>query len=219
MHRTLALGCLLATALPTSVVHPEDAPELAPGKLLVASRDLLDPNFVGTVVLLIDYDHHGAFGVIVNRRSDTLLSSVFKEVEGLAGAPYRLYEGGPVSTEELLFLVRGGAEVPERARRVVADIFVSTNTPLLEKLAAEPGGEQRFRVYSGYAGWGPAQLDREVAAGGWHVVDGEGDIVFHDKTAEIWRALLPRDPARSAGLLPPPGEHDARQHRARPRGL
>jgi len=178
-----------------SVAGEDPESRLAPGKFLVASRDLRDPNFLRTVVLLLRYDDHGAMGLIVNRPSELSASSLLPGVEGLAGRKAVVFQGGPVQLERLQLLIRTGREL-EDADRVFADVWVSESRRLLERLAGETEDRAEFRIFAGYAGWGPGQLDHEVAAGGWHVISADPDLVFRTEPAGLWEDLLPRDPTR-----------------------
>ena len=174
---------------------PVAANDLAAGKFLVASRDLTDPNFRKTVILLLSYDSHGAMGLVINRPSEVPVATVLPKIDGVEQSRSNVYVGGPVSREHMRMLVRTSDE-PANAQRVIADIFVSESRNLLERLLGESERDDRFRVYSGYAGWAPRQLDQEVARGGWHIVPADPDLVFTTTPTETWEQLLPRDPTR-----------------------
>jgi putative transcriptional regulator len=190
---------------PVSAPRPATAAEadveLAAGKLLVAKREMTDPNFAESVVLLLRYDLEGALGVIVNRRGDKRLSTLLPEIESLDGTRDTVFRGGPVTDGELFVLVRSGRPL-DGAHPVFADFHVSQSRELLERLAAAPRGDTPFRVYAGYAGWAPFQLDYEVARGDWHIVPARGEVVFADRPAEVWQRLVPRDRRRNARTLP-----------------
>ena len=162
---------------------------LAPGRLLVASRELADPNFRRTVVLLIDYGRReGAFGLVINRPSRIDLSQV------LAGDPDSrelgpVFLGGPVEPLPVTLLMRG-TESPEAAHRIFDDVHFSSSRELLEQLARQARPTADFRAYAGYAGWAIGQLEAEVSAGGWHVVDGRVSAVFDASPADVWPRLI-----------------------------
>jgi len=165
-----------------------DAP-LARGTLLVATPDLPDPNFTKTVVLVLSYGADGAMGLIVNRRTDLALPDVVPGLEVPAKPRQLVYAGGPVSPEGLLMLVRSRDEI-ENALQVFGDVWVSDSRELLERFAKKPS-KAVFRVYAGYAGWAPRQLDAEVGRGDWIVIPADGDIVFNDNPSQVWRSLVP----------------------------
>ena len=171
------------TPMPEVVQEPP-----ARGKFLIASRDLLDPNFAETVVLLVDYDSDGALGVIINRPTQTLISEVLPDVESVAERPDRVWLGGPVAQWQLVMLGRSDAGLDE-GRMVMDDLYFSASRSALEELLAEDG---EFRLYAGYAGWSPGQLDEEIDRGGWKVLPGELSMVFDQAPLDLWPELIMR---------------------------
>lgn len=212
----LLLATALVGAMPSTAREPKDEPStespgvLAPGKFLVAGRHMVDPHFTETVVLLIRYGVDGALGLVVNRPTDVRLSLVFPEVEGLEKNDGSLYEGGPVAPDSLLMLVHSKRKKdPQDSTRVLDGVFISRSAELLERMLKESGsskGSKRsrrkmgFRIYAGYAGWAPGQLESELARGDWYVVDADAETVFNESTGETWELLLPRDPLQWASL-------------------
>ena len=170
------------------------------GRFLIASRQLLDPHFAETVVLLIEYSQHGAMGVIINRPSELKLSAVLPEIEVLRQRPDTIYLGGPVTQNQLLLLIRTSSP-PEGSRLVFKDIYVSSSQAVIQRMVKNPEGEERFRVYAGYAGWAPGQLDNEIATGGWHVLRADAETVFDKSASEIWPDLIHRSSAQWVRLL------------------
>ena len=184
---------------------------LAKGKFLVASRDLTDPNFSETVVLLIDYDRYGAMGLVINRPSEVRLSTVLPEIEGLEQRTDTVYIGGPVARSQMLLLVRSGRQ-PEGSRYVFEDIYITSSRGVLERMIDDTDGGERFRVYAGHAGWAPGQLDREVSRGGWHVLQADAETVFDKAPSEIWPELI-RQSSVLWARLPAPGRNPEREAR------
>jgi putative transcriptional regulator len=170
------------------------------GRFLIASRQLLDPNFAKTVVLLLEYNKQGAMGLIINRPSEMKLSAILPEIEGLGQRPDTIYLGGPVAKSQLLLLIRTTSP-PEGSRHVFKDIHISPSQGVIERMIKKPEGEERFRVYAGYAGWGPGQLDKEIANGGWHVLRADAETVFDKSASEIWPHLIHRSSAQWVRLL------------------
>lgn len=170
------------------------------GKFLVASRQLLDPNFSKTVILLIEYHRQGAMGVIINRPTELKLSKVLPDVDGLQQRPDTIYLGGPVAKNQLLLLIRT-ASPPEGSHHVFNDIYVSSSQTVIQRMLEDPNSGDRFRVYAGYAGWAPGQLDHEISRGGWHVLQGDVETVFDKSAPEIWPALIHRSSARWVRVL------------------
>ena len=167
---------------------------LSKGKFLVASRQLIDPNFTETVVLLVEYDRSGVMGLVLNRPTEMRLSTVLPDMEGLQDLPDTVYVGGPVAKSQMLLLIRSGSK-PEDARLILDDIYVSSSRALLRKMIDDRNPGQTFRLYAGHAGWAPGQLDQEVARGGWHVLQADGATVFEKTPSEIWPELIQRSSA------------------------
>jgi len=170
------------------------------GRFLIASRQLLDPHFAETVVLLIEYNKQGAMGLIINRPSEMKLSLVLPEIEGLRQRPDTIYHGGPVAKNQLLLLIRTSSP-PEGSRHVFKDIHLSSSEGVIQRMIKNPEGEERFRVYAGYAGWAPGQLDNEIASGGWHVLRADAETVFDKSASEIWPDLIYRSSAQWVRLF------------------
>jgi len=178
------------TTTDTLAVRASSDVALAPGTFLVATRKLMDPNFARTVVLLIDYDTDGAMGVVINRETELTLSDALPELEPPEANDGTVFLGGPVSPQGLVLIVRS-AENPGHSVRVIDEVWVSHSRDLLESLVADEEGKLEFRVYAGYSGWAPRQLDAEVARGDWHILPADANTVFSDRPARVWRALVP----------------------------
>jgi putative transcriptional regulator len=158
---------------------------LAPG-LLIAVPQLLDPNFQRSVVLLLERTDQGALGVVVNRESDLLLSELCHDHEiQYSGDPdKRVRRGGPVQPEQGLVLFGSEIDDPE-ARDVISGLRVSASRETLGRLCSRKAG-CRFHCYSGYAGWGPEQLEREIQEGAWLVAAVDPQLILDSPTEELW---------------------------------
>ena len=182
----------LKTAIPRQEPGGSDSKEeLAKGKFLVASRKLRDPNFKETVVLLIDYGPDGAMGLVINRPSEIKLATVFPDIKALKERKDTIYVGGPVAVNRMLLLV-GAPLVQEASQEVTQDVYISSSWKVLERLMKDAAKEERFRIFAGYAGWAPDQLDFETSRGDWHVLKADAETVFDKKPAEIWQELILR---------------------------
>ena len=213
-----------ATAARLPLVEAEGSEEIAPGKFLVAHRDLQDPNFSRTVVLVLRHDEQGTSGLIINRPTEVKISSLLPDVDDPGERRGIVYDGGPVSRDRVVMLLRSKAKV-EESRRIFDDVHVSRSAELLRRLMQTNGARLHYRVYTGHAGWAPGQLAAEFERGDWHVRAADAEMVFDESPHEIWKMLLPRDPSRSAGLvrgeLPPVvriADLDARDERLRTAG-
>lgn len=168
----------------------------APGMLLVARRDLPDPNFHQTVVLLTAHGAGGSVGLIVNRRTRFRLSDAMPELPHVEKVEHPLFFGGPVARAQIVMLMR--REKPAgQIERVTDDIFFSADRDVLESVLARRKPASELRLYLGHAGWAPGQLGHELARGDWHVTPASAELVFADDEAALWERLIRK--------LDPPG--------------
>ena len=166
------------------------------GRLLVATPALADPNFDRAVVLLLDHDEEGSLGVVLNRPTPVGVGDVLEPWAQLAGAPQVVFQGGPVSLDSALGLAvvpgeaRDGEEgEPLGWRRVHGAIGLVDLEAPPELLAAELGS---LRIFAGYSGWGPGQLEDELVEGAWYVVESEPGDVSSPAPERLWREVLRR---------------------------
>jgi putative transcriptional regulator len=171
----------------------------AAGRFLVADHGLEDRNFSRTVVLLVAYDGTGAMGLIVNRPSQVSLQEAMPEQDFRDDVPRALYFGGPVLTGGMMVLIRSDTP-PEDAALVVDDVYISEGSAVLARIATEALDPDRVRVFAGYAGWGPAQLDNEIARGDWLVRPASGAEVFTADGERLWERVAPPRAPLTAGL-------------------
>jgi putative transcriptional regulator len=160
------------------------------GKLLVASREVADPSFAQTIVLLTRYGRNGAMGLILNRPSDIPLSVALEGMEQAKGRSDPIYIGGPVGRSGALALLRART-APSGAARVLDGFFLISNREGLAealKTNATPGS---LRVYLGYAGWSAGRLEAEITHRMWHVLSGSAGVVFDPYPGSLWRRLIP----------------------------
>lgn len=188
-------GLLLATLLATGVGGARQpgreviVRQLAAGTMLVASRNLPDPNFTDTVVLLIQYDGDGAAGLVVTRPSPVPLSRVLPDADPTGMLGTRAFVGGPVSPETVLALSRSACA---GCREVTRGVHLVNEREALRARLSEGADDRRLRVYAGYAGWSAEQLEAEVRKGAWRVVDGDAAAVFDREPETLWRRMLAR---------------------------
>ncbi len=161
------------------------------GKFLVASSTIFDPSFRETVILLVGYDETGATGLIINRPTKIPLAKVLMDVPGLEKRSDVVYYGGPVEGQRMFMLIRSDQKL-EGADRVFTNVYVSVSRNTLERMIGANKTQKQLKAYSGYAGWLPGQLSREVLRGDWYVVDADADTIFEKKESEIWRELIDR---------------------------
>ena len=186
-------------------MSPGDGPvgtgaELAPGRLLVATPQLVDPNFQHTVVLVLDADEDGALGVVLNRPSPVPVEEVLPGWGEVLSRPDVLFQGGPVGTDSALAVADlrhddGSGEEPVGFRRLfettgIVDLDTPTEimTPALDRL----------RIFAGYAGWGSGQLEAEVEEGSWYVVPAAPGDLYDADPERLWTRVLRRQPGELA---------------------
>jgi len=173
--------------------------ELAAGKILVARRELLDPHFAETVVLLVQYDQKGTVGLIINRKTKIPISKLSKELEPAKGRTDPLYVGGPVETDGIMALLRSPTKL-EDAKSVFADIYIISSKTTLEKTMTSGTAPNTFRLYVGYAGWGAGQLEVEVANDAWEVLAANAGMIFDLHPESLWRRLAEQEGLQIAAL-------------------
>ena len=163
------------------------------GRLLVAVPGMYDPNFDRTVVLVLEHTEDGAVGVVLNRPSETEVGTAIPGLGDVTAAPAVVFVGGPVVPEGALAL--GEVADPADAdgwQAVVGSVgLLDLNRGAMPPL-------RRARVFAGHAGWAAGQLEGEIAAGGWFVVDSHADDPFASDPAKLWRAVLARQQGRLA---------------------
>ncbi|MET9510484.1 YqgE/AlgH family protein [Streptomyces flavidovirens] len=174
------------------------------GRLLVASPALADPNFDRAVVLLIDHDDEGSLGVVLNRPTPVGVGDILLPWAGLAGDPGVVFQGGPVSLDSALGVaVIPGDEGPLGWRRVYGAIGLVDLEAPPELLAAALGS---LRIFAGYSGWGPGQLEEELKTGAWYVVESEPGDVSSPEPESLWRAVLRRQRSKLAMIATYPDD-------------
>jgi putative transcriptional regulator len=167
------------------------------GCLLVASPVLEDENFRRAVVLMLDHGEDGALGLVVNRPMEVDVSSVLPAWQPYTTAPGRLFQGGPVQLDSALGLVAvpGTGSGPIGVRLLIGSVgLVDLDAPP-EVIAPGLAG---LRIFAGYAGWSPGQLENEIGQGSWYVVDSEPRDAFSDRPERLWPDVLRRQRGRLA---------------------
>ena len=180
------------------------------GRLLVATPLLGDPNFRRTVVLIVEHEEiEGTLGVVLNRPTTVGVGQVLEQWTELATEPSVVFRGGPVAPNSALALalVLGKDEpvgwraldgAPALARLGLLDLDTPPGL-----LATEISN---LRVYAGYAGWSPGQLEAEIDEGAWYVLPAEPSDVFAAEPEQLWRSVLHRQDGDIAFLATYPDD-------------
>ena len=176
------------------------------GRLLLATPPLDDPNFDRTVIYVLEHHDDGALGLVLNRPSSEELAEPLGAWTELQSNPPRIFSGGPVEPEALIALARTEQPIDEEEEHLAplnADIasadLAADPTLLIDAISA-------LRVFRGYAGWGPGQLEGEIDAGAWLVLDSEPADLFSPEPEHLWRTVLRRQPGRLAWLSTAPDD-------------
>lgn len=178
--------------------------ESAPGRsrLLVSVPALGDDNFDQTVILLVEHDENGALGLVLNRPSATPVAEHLPDLAPSVAEPALFFVGGPVAVGGLLALGRRSVGAEATHSTAIAGPVVLVEPEAL--INGEVAGLDLVRLYTGYSGWGPGQLDAELTSGAWHVLDATPDDVFCVDPDQLWRSVMRRQGGRlaSQGLYP-----------------
>ena len=166
--------------------------ESVAGSLLVASPVLFDPNFARTVVLMLQHDADGSLGVVLNRPSDEPVERHLPEWVRRLEEPPVVFVGGPVEPAVAIGVIR--ADRPQEPTALSGVGLVD--------LGNDPasGAAGPVRVFSGYAGWGPGQLEAELTEGAWMVLEATTEDVFTPDPERLWGKVLRRQGGRLAML-------------------
>lgn len=168
---------------------------------------LLDPNFKRAVVLLVHHDEEGTFGLVVNQPSELSVRQVCDDLSipwcGDEAATLRI--GGPVQPETGWVVFGDGGDDFEDVHRVVEGLSVAGSLQTLREIAAAPPDRLAFLL--GYAGWGPHQLEEELAQGAWLLAPVCADVVFGVDPGEMWERVLRDLGVDPSTLVATPGVH------------
>lgn len=164
---------------------------LAPA-LLLSMPQLVDPNFARTVVLLCEHAAEGAFGLVVNRPSELSAAEAVEFSPPLeASNDLPLLIGGPVDPSRGWILTAAPPEDVE-SREVGAGLFLSASPAFLRTVLTSRPVPRRTQVFAGYAGWGPGQLDAELADSAWLIMPVELDLIFEIPHSVAWEMAIRR---------------------------
>lgn len=190
--RIILLLSVLLLFTPAVVAQDDNAiirPGLKKGMLLVASKRLLDPYFGQTVILLTQYDRRGTSGIILNRQSEIPLSSAFPEILKRLPMLENLFIGGPVASSRISLLIHSERNI-EDANEVMENIYHIDNRELFQELEFDDLEATNTRLFSGFAGWAPGQLESEMKRGDWHTWHATASIIFSQTPRELWNELI-----------------------------
>ncbi|MDE0379156.1 MAG: YqgE/AlgH family protein [Rhodospirillales bacterium] len=198
MRLLQALGLiafLAAGAATGAIAGAAQAASLA-GKVLVAHEGMPDPRFEETVIYLVNHDETGAFGLVVNKpRAAGPIATLLDQLgidageygDGVQGSVI-LHYGGPVEPERGFVLHSADYDV-DGTRQLTRGVALTDSPEVLVDIGLGRG-PRRSLVIFGYSGWGPLQLEGELARGDWKVVDADADLVLGTDHEDKWRRAL-----------------------------
>ncbi len=199
-RRTTILCLLPASAIfaAAMLLGPAAAepPEIAAltGQLLIAAPTIGDPRFSHTVILMVRHDREGAFGIVINRPVGegsvaSLLEAAGEDVSGISGS-VKIFAGGPVQ-QELGFVVHSAEYRLDETLEVDGRVAMTANRQVLRDIGHNRGPVKSLFAL-GYAGWGPGQLEGELAHHDWFTTPAEPTLIFDDDRANLWEDAMAR---------------------------
>ena len=203
----------LMSMTPANAADPEgiSSEPLKPGVFLVSSPRLRDPNFLHTVVFLVTYGKEGASGLIINRPTDVPLHQALPDIKGIEHLSKPVYFGGPVNFDRMLALLRTDAALPG-AQKVLDDVYFAADGTIVTDALRNLNADKTIRIYAGYSGWSPGQLDSEMARGDWIRREADPAAIFSEDPSQLWPAFFEKEekieirfPGRERGQIVSPG--------------
>ena len=191
-RRSLPAAALLASVLLSPVAAGPPTTESLTGQLLIASPDIGDPRFAHTVILMVKHDKDGALGITINRPVGeksiaSLLEGPGEDVSGIEGT-LRIFAGGPVQPD-LGFVVHSAEYRREDTITVDEHVAMTANRQILRDIGHHHGPVKTLFAL-GYAGWGPGQLENELARHDWFTAPEEPKLIFDDNPANLWEDAM-----------------------------
>jgi len=196
VFRSSAAAVLLAAAAALLAPAATDPPKITSltGQLLIAAPTIGDPRFAHTVILMVRHDEEGALGIVINRPVEersiaSLLEAPGEDVSGISGS-LRIFAGGPVQPE-LGFVVHSAEYRLDETLDVDGRVAMTANRQILRDIGHNRGPVKSLFAL-GYAGWGPGQLEGELARHDWFTTREEPRLIFDDDRANLWEDAMAR---------------------------
>jgi putative transcriptional regulator len=191
----LIAGFLLAASSGVAQsMRPED---LAQGKIIITPRDSPDPYFSNSVIVLAHYDQTGALGLMLHYKSDLTIQKALKSIAGAEKRTDPVFVGGPVELP-VVFALQRTKSAPTGVSHVTDDLYLMTSKQSIATALADGRPASDLRVFIGYSGWGPGQLEREVRRSGWYIFAYDESIIFDDHPDTLWNRLIAKTERRLA---------------------
>ena len=184
----LRTAALLLALIAAPAAAQQNLP--ANGLFLVAKPSLADPNFARTVVLVTQTEDASTVGVILNRPTALKLSQFLSKEFKTDNYREPIYVGGPVMQQVLIVVFRSEKPPVAAAFHVMKDVYLTMHPDNVESLLADSAA--RYRIYAGFSGWAPNQLQSEFMRDGWYVLPADEATIFNEKPEGIWEEMLKR---------------------------
>lgn len=164
------------------------------GKLLISEPFMNDPNFRRTVVLLANHNEEGSIGFVLNRSMDLKLEQIVEEFSGNPPAgragDFPVCDGGPVQRDSLFFVHTLGDAIPDSIN-ISGDLYWGGNFETVKALLHGKNiSQNEIRLFIGYSGWGPGQLQEEIKRNSWLVAPASIDVVMTNDWNKLWKEVL-----------------------------
>ena len=165
-------------------------------RLLVSIPTLADANFFRSVVFMIEHNDDGAVGLVLNQPTDAAVADALSDWAAVSAPPAVAFVGGPVQQHDAvigLARMAGNGGGPVEESMAWQPLLGPIGIVDLGRTPADVQGDlDEVRVFAGYSGWGPGQLEGELEQGGWFVVDAHPDDLLTSDPASLWRTVLRR---------------------------
>ncbi|VAX26616.1 hypothetical protein MNBD_NITROSPIRAE01-943 [hydrothermal vent metagenome] len=172
-----------------------DEIEIQSGVFLVADLKIMDAHFGKTVVLILHHDAGGSSGLVINRPTEQVLKDLLPTVEWPVPVE-AIFEGGPVLRDETLALLFRSKNTPQNMEPVFKDVYVTRKARVFAGILQDETQSKGHRLYAGYAGWSPGQLEAERRRGDWHVLFADVDVLFDEDVSQTWSEMFARTQRR-----------------------
>ena len=183
-----AVAFLLALGVGAPALAQQNLP--ANGLLLIAKPTLTDSNFAKTVVLVTQTEDASTVGVIINRPSDLRLSQFLSPEFATQNYRDPIYYGGPVMRQVIVAVYRTETAPGAAAFHILKNIYLTMHPDNIKLLLDEPAAQ--YRLYAGFSGWAPRQLESEFMRDGWYVLPAEETVIFRTNAEGLWEELVER---------------------------
>ena len=179
------------------------------GQFLISGPRLRDPNFFKSVVLMVEHGPDGSMGLVVNHPSSDTVSHVLREHFDLPETEELVFVGGPVEPKAL-FVVHNSPTLDPTEMPVIPGVYMGSSADVFQEILEATTSDQepglKFRVFGGYTGWGPGQLEGELDRGDWLTTEADQDHVYTANPYRVWDQVIQKSYAERR-LLPKYCEH------------